>query len=343
VQVLVTGGAGFIGSNFVHYALEAHPDWEIVNLDKLTYAGNPANIADLRDHPRHRFVRGDICDPEVVEQCMREVDIVINFAAESHIDRSIADPSDFIMTDMYGAYVLLEAARKFAPARFLQISTVEVYGEAGEVPPDEEGPLRPKSPYAASKAGGDRLCYSYFTTYGTPVVIVRCVNNYGPYQYPEKVIPLFVTNAIDNEPLPLYGSGNNTREWVAVLDHCRALDLLAAAEGIEGEVFNIGSGVELSVWDLARRILQHLGKPPSLARLVEDRPGHVRRIALNWSKIRKRLGWEPQIDIEAGLSAAIEWYRQHQEWWRPIKSGAYKRFYQQQYAERLRSREEGHD
>ena len=340
MRLLVTGGAGFIGSNFVHYALEQHPDWEIVNLDKLTYAGNPANVADLDGHPRHRFVKGDICDREVVEQCVRGAEVIVNFAAESHIDRSIANASDFLMTDVYGVYVLLEAARKLATQRLVHISTVEVYGEAGESPPDEEGPLRPKSPYAASKAGGDRLAYSYFTTYKTPVVIVRCVNNYGPYQYPEKVIPLFVTNAMEGEPLPLYGTGRNTREWVAVLDHCRAIDLLVTAEGVEGEAFNVGSGVELSVWDIAQRVLEHLGQPRSLARLVEDRLGHVQRIALNWRKIRERLGWEPQIDIDAGLRDTMEWYRQHESWWRPLKSGEYRRFYEQQYAERLGQQEE---
>jgi len=340
VKVLVTGGAGFIGSNFVHYALSRHPDWEIVNLDKLTYAGNPANLEDLRDDPRHRLVQGDICDAQVVEECMEGAEMVINFAAETHIDRSIANPSDFIMTDVYGTYVLLEAARRLQTPRFVQISTVEVYGEAGDNPPDEEATLKPKSPYAASKAGADRLCYSYWETYRTPVVIVRCVNNYGPYQYPEKVIPLFVTNALDDEPLPLYGTGENTREWLAVQDHCRAIDLLATSQGVEGEVFNVGSGVELSVQDLAERILTRLGKPHSLARLVDDRPGHVRRIALNWTKIRRRFGWEPEVGIEEGLAATIDWYRENEHWWRPLKSGEYRRYYEEQYAKRLRAGED---
>jgi dTDP-glucose 4,6-dehydratase len=334
LKILVTGGAGFIGSNFVRFVLRKHPDLEVVVLDKLTYAGNLANLADLADEPRYRFVRGDICDDAVVREAMDGCDACLNFAAETHVDRSIGDPGSFVRTDVYGAYILLEAAKDLRLARFIQISTDEVYGERMESPATEESPLMPRNPYAASKAGGDRLAFSYWATWEMPVVITRCSNNYGPYQYPEKLIPLFATNAIDDQPLPVYGTGKNVRDWIHVLDHCEALDLLLHADGgVDGEVFNVAAENALDVLAITARILDVLGKPKSLVRHVADRQGHDRRYWLSARKLREAVGWEPRRRFEEGLEETVRWYVEHEDWWRRIKSGDFLEYYRKQYEE----------
>jgi dTDP-glucose 4,6-dehydratase len=334
-NVLVTGGAGFIGSNFVRHALAAHPDWHITTLDKLTYAGRLENLTDVMDHPRHEFVKGDVADPAVAGPLVAGSEIVVHFAAETHVDRSILAAGEFITTDVFGTFVLLEAARQ-APGlrRFVQISTDEVYGSVPEGSSRETDELRPRNPYSASKAGADRLAYSYWATYEVPVVITRASNNYGPYQFPEKVIPLFVTNALDDVPLPLYGDGMNERDWLHVGDHCRALDVVIE-HGVSGEVYNIGGGNDVRNADLTRRILRLLDKPDTLIRHVQDRPGHDRRYSLDTTKLRS-LGWTPQVEFDRGLADTIAWYRQHEWWWRPIKQEdpAFKAYYQAQYGRR---------
>jgi dTDP-glucose 4,6-dehydratase len=334
ITCVVTGGAGFIGSHFIKSMLADHTDYYIINFDKLTYAGNLDNLLEVSDHPRYRFVRGDVADEKAVREVLRDADYVVHFAAETHVDRSIGDPASFIRTDVFGTYVLLEVFQEYGGKRFLYISTDEVYGEAGEEPSREDSPLMPKSPYAASKAGADRLVYSYWTTYETPVVITRCTNNYGPNQYPEKMIPLFVTNALEDAPLPVYGDGTNTRDWIHVSDHCRALDALLHAEGIEGEVFNIGSGEEKSVNEIAEAICDILGKPKSLIQYVTDRPGHVKRHAVSTEKLRSFLGWRPEVTFEEGLASTVQWYVDNPWWWKKIKSGEYLEYYKRQYGER---------
>ena len=333
-NVVVTGGAGFIGSNFVRYALQAHPDWHVVTLDKLTYAGRLENLKDVAGNPRHTFVQGDVADPAVAGPLVKAADIVVHFAAETHVDRSLMNAGEFITTDVYGTFVLLEAARQAAGLRrFIQISTDEVYGSVPEGSSRETDELRPRNPYSASKAGADRLAYSYWATYGVPVVITRASNNYGPFQFPEKVIPLFVTNAIDDIPVPLYGDGLNERDWLHVLDHCRAVDLLIDA-GTPGEVYNVGGGSHVRNIDLTRQILAVLGKPESLIQPVADRPGHDRRYSLDTGKLRA-LGWSPQAVFEEGLRETADWYRQNEWWWRPIKEQdpAFKDYYRQQYGQ----------
>jgi dTDP-glucose 4,6-dehydratase len=321
-SILVTGGAGFIGSNFIRLILEKY-DYPVTVLDKLTYAGNMDNLKDLIEDERLKFVQGDVCDPEVVDECMKGADGVIHFAAETHVDRSILDAGVFVQTDVYGTFVLLEAARRHGISRFLHISTDEVYGEAGSEPSNENDPLMPKSPYAASKAGADRLAFSYHATYDLPVVITRCTNNYGPYQHPEKLIPLFVTNALQDKELPVYGSGENTRDWIHVRDHCEVLDLLLHQTGWEGGVFNVGSGVEKSVMDITGEILEVLGKPRDLLKHVEDRLGHVERHAVSTSKIREKLGWKPRIEFNEGMRSTIEWYAQNDWWWKKLKDRSF--------------------
>jgi len=334
-EVLVTGGAGFIGSNFVRYALGAHADWRVTTLDKLTYAGRRENLHDVMDNPRHTFVHGDIADADVSSPLVERAEIVVHFAAETHVDRSIASARDFIRTDVEGTYVLLEAARR-APAlrRFIQISTDEVYGSVPEGHSVETDELKPRNPYAASKAGADRLAYSYWATYGVPVIVTRASNNYGPYQFPEKLIPLFVTNLIDDIQVPLYGDGGNVRDWLHVDDHCRGVDA-AIEKGVNGEVYNIGGGNEVKNVDLTHQLLSLLDKPTSLIRPVEDRQGHDRRYALDAGKLQ-RLGWAPQVPFAEGLAAAVAWYRENEWWWRPIKErdAAFKAYYAQQYGKR---------
>jgi dTDP-glucose 4,6-dehydratase len=333
-KILVTGGAGFIGSNFVKYIIDKYPEYTIVNLDKLTYAGNPDNLKEIENSKNYRFVQGDIADEKLVNEIGMDAEIVINFAAETHVDRSIGNPSDFIMTDVYGTYVLLEMAKKCRIKRFIQISTDEVYGEAVDKPCLETGALMPKSPYAASKAGADRLVFSYWATYHLPAVITRCSNNYGPNQYPEKMIPLFVTNALEGKTLPVYGDGKNTRDWIYVEDHCRALDVIMHSKGIEGEVFNIGSGVEKSILEIADMILSIVRKPESLIQFVTDRPGHVMRHAVDTKKIKNRLKWEPSFSFDEAMRKTVEWYMNNEWWWKKIKSGEYKEYYRKMYQDR---------
>jgi dTDP-glucose 4,6-dehydratase len=327
-RLLVTGGAGFIGSHFVRRVLARHRDVHVTVLDKLTYAGNLANLADVAGDPRYRFVHGDISDPVAVDRVAGEVDAIINFAAESHVDRSIEEPDAFIQTDIHGTFVLLEAALRQGSAGFLQISTDEVYGNVPDGKSGEDDPLRPSSPYSASKAGGDLLVRAYQATYQVPAMVTRTTNNFGPNQYTEKVIPLFITNAIDGLPLPIYGDGHQTREWLYVTDHCDALELVLE-RGEPGEVYNIGSGYELSNLELAHRILALTRRSASLVQHVEDRPGHDRRYSVDWSKLRK-LGWQPAHRFEEALAATVEWYRAHEAWWRPLKSGEYLDSYRRQ-------------
>ena len=333
--ILVTGGMGFIGSNFVRHVLTAHPAARVVNLDKLTYAGNPRNLADLEADPRYVFARADVCDEKAVTEILEVhgAEAVVHFAAESHVDRSILQADDFIRTNVQGTRVLLEAARRAGVRRFLHISTDEVYGSLGRSGAfTEDSPLLPNSPYAASKAGADVLARSYHVTYGLPVIITRTCNNYGPYQFPEKFIPLMIVNALREEPLPIYGDGLYVREWLHVEDHCRALARILAA-GTPGEVYNIGSGEERVNLDVARQILALTGRSETLLRHVKDRLGHDRRYALDWTKIRRDLEWAPTIPFRDGLRQTVEWYRAHPAWWLEILSGEYRAYYQRQYGE----------
>ena len=332
MRILVTGGAGFIGSNFVRHVVRAHPAWEIVVLDKLTYAGRRENLAGLEERPGFRFVKGDITDPQAVADVLAGCDYVVNFAAETHVDRSLYDAGSFIMTDVYGTFVLLEAARRAPDLKlFVQISTDEVYGSVESGSSSEGDPLMPRNPYSASKAGADRLAYSYWATYDVPVIVTRASNNYGPYQFPEKIIPLFVTHALDGIPLPLYGDGLNVRDWLHVDDHCRAVDLLIE-KGVPGETYNVGGGNEVPNIELTRRILALLGKPETLIRRVADRPGHDRRYSLGCERLRG-LGWSPQVPFDEGLRATVEWYRANEAWWRPLKEAdpAFREHYQRHY------------
>ncbi|MEO7994109.1 MAG: dTDP-glucose 4,6-dehydratase [bacterium] len=320
-RMLITGGAGFIGSNFVQQMAADHPDWHLVVLDKLTYAGNLNNFpAGFWDDQNARFIQGDICDAAAVAIAMAGCHYVVHFAAETHVDRSIRDAGSFIETDVKGTWVMLEQARKEAQLeRFVHISTDEVYGEAPGRPNVEGDDLKPKSPYAASKAGADRLVYSYFTTYHLPIVISRCSNNFGPCQYPEKLIPLFVTNALENKPLPIYGDGKNTRDWIYVTDHCRAIEQLLLAPGVMGEVFNVSAATEHSVLEITAAVLEILGKPNDLVTFVQDRPGHVERHAVSAVKLYERTGWTPDRDFRVALADTIAWYQENEAWWREVK------------------------
>jgi dTDP-glucose 4,6-dehydratase len=335
VDVLVTGGAGFIGSNFVRYALARHPDWRVTTLDKLTYAGRRENLHDVMTNPRHEFVHGDIGDAAVSGPLVERSAVVVHFAAETHVDRSILAAGEFIRTDVEGTFVLLEAARRARNLRrFVQISTDEVYGSVPTGASRETDELKPRNPYAASKAGADRLAYSYWATYDVPVIVTRASNNYGPYQFPEKVIPLFVTNAIDDIPVPLYGDGRNVRDWLHVDDHCRAVDLLIDT-ATNGEVYNIGGGNDVMNVDLTNQILSLVAKPASLIKPVADRKGHDRRYCLDTTKLRG-LGWIPQVPFKEGLAQTVDWYRRNEWWWRPIKENdpAFREYYAQQYEQR---------
>ncbi len=335
MKILVTGGCGFIGSNFVRLVLAERPGWEVVNLDKLTYAGRLENLADVAENARYTFVRGDICDADAVREAMAGCRLAVNFAAETHVDRSLLGAAHFIDTDMKGVLVLLEEARRTGLERFVQISTDEVYGSIAQGSFTEDCVLNPRNPYAASKAGGDRLAFAYWATYRVPVVITRASNNYGPYQYPEKLIPLFVTNALRDEPLPLYGDGRNVRDWLHVLDHCRAI-LFVLEHGTDGEVYNIAGGNERENIGITREVLRLLGKPESLIRPVADRVGHDRRYSLDAGKLRA-LGWAPRVPFEGGLAETVRWYVKNEGWWRPIKDhdGEFRRYYHEQYGGRL--------
>ena len=330
MRIVVTGGAGFIGSNFVRYLLGKYADVEVVNLDKLTYAGNLENLRDVGDDARYSFVKGDICDVVVVRAALDGADAVVNFAAETHVDRSISGPQDFISTDVLGTHTLLEAVRELGVKRYLQISTDEVYGSTETGSFTEESDLAPSSPYSASKAGGDLQVLAYYRTFSTPVLITRSSNNYGGWQYPEKIIPLFITNAIDDLPLPVYGDGLNVRDWLYVEDNCAAIDAVLR-EGELGEVYNIGGGNEVPNLALTRRILELLGKGEDLIRYVVDRPGHDRRYSIDCAKVRA-LGWEPAVAFEDGLERTVAWYRDNPEWWRRLKSGEWREYYAQQYS-----------
>lgn len=333
-RYLITGGAGFIGSNYIHHLLKKYGnDVEILNLDKLTYAGNLENLKAVEERGNYRFIKGDICDRALVDQLMSGVDRVVNFAAESHVDRSIGDPDAFIKTDIYGTFVLLESARHNGVTRFVQISTDEVYGSILKGSFRETDTLEPSSPYSASKAGADRLSYSYWATYGLPVIITRCSNNYGPYQYPEKLIPLFVTNALEDRPLPIYGDGLNVRDWIYVDDHCDAIEFLIE-RGNEGEVYNIGAGNERTNLEITDIILSELGKPEALKTFVRDRPGHDRRYSLDSAKLNS-LGWTPRYSFEGAIAATVRWYAENTGWWRRLKTGEYLEYYKRNYNRQL--------
>ncbi len=333
-HLMITGGAGFIGSNFVRYLLEKYPDYQAVVYDKLTYAGNLDNLKDVAEQfaDRYVFVRGDICDVDTVRETVsaHDVDTIVNFAAETHVDRSIMEPDAFIKTDIYGTYVLLEVVREFGLERFHQVGTDEVYGHVPEGVSQESDPIAPRSPYAASKASADLMINAYHVTYGLPATITRGANNIGPYQYPEKVLPLFITNALDDLPLPLYGDGLQVRDYQYVLDHCEAIDIVLH-NGKIGEVYNIGTGTEMRNIDMTHLILQSLGKPASLIQPVRDRPGHDRRYALDVTKICG-LGWEPAHSCEEAIEKTVRWYVENEWWWRSIKSGGrYQEYYKRQY------------
>jgi dTDP-glucose 4,6-dehydratase len=335
LKVLVTGGAGFIGSNFVRYLLHARPDVEIFNFDKLTYAGNPESLADIAEHPSYRFVRGDITDRQVVAELFREgFEVVVHFAAETHVDRSIEDAAPFLQTNILGTQCLLEAARGTPGLRFIHISTDEVYGSApAGVAFKEDAPLDPRSPYAASKASAEHFVTAYANTYGISSVILRCTNNFGPFQFPEKLIPLMIANANENKSLPIYGDGLQERDWLFVEDHCRAIDL-AIEKAEPGSIYNVSSGVSQPNLKIVHTILQILGKPDSLIQSVQDRPGHDRRYALDSSKIRRELGWKPLVSFDDGLRRTIEWYRANSEWLAHARSGEYRTYYERHYDRR---------
>jgi dTDP-glucose 4,6-dehydratase len=329
-RLLIAGAAGFIGSNFVRIVRSTTPDVEITVLDKLTYAGNPANLAEFEGQPGYRFVHGDVCDHDLVRTLARDVDAIVNFAAETHVDRSLMDPYAFIETDVRGTAVLCEAAREFGHQVFLLVSTDEVYGEVMEGRSKEDDPFRPRSPYSASKAGGEHIAQAYAASFGLPLLVTRGSNTYGPYQYPEKLIPVLITNAIDDLPLPLYGEGGAVRDYIHVEDHCRAINMVLHEAPLAAGVYNIGTGRETSGKQVADAVLDIMGKPQSLIQYVVDRPGHDYRYALDVSRITE-LGWEPSVDFRDGLLQTARWYQDHPDWWRPLKSGDYWEYYKKNY------------
>ena len=339
MTIIVTGGAGFIGSNFIFYQLASHPEDRVVCLDKLTYAGNLSTLASVMDKPNFRFVRADICDREAVDRLFDEEkpDVVINFAAESHVDRSIEDPGVFLRTNVLGTQVLMDACRKHGIGRYHQVSTDEVYGDLPLDRPDlfftEETPLHASSPYSASKAGADLLVLAYHRTFGLPVTISRCSNNYGPYQFPEKLIPLMIANCLNDRPLPVYGKGENVRDWLYVEDHCKAIDLIVR-KGRAGEVYNVGGHNEMRNIDIVKLICRELGKPESLITHVTDRKGHDMRYAIDPTKIHNELGWLPETRFADGIQKTIRWYLDHRSWWEEIISGEYQNYYEKMYANR---------
>jgi dTDP-glucose 4,6-dehydratase len=336
MKLLVTGGAGFIGSNFVLYMLQQHPDYQIVNVDALTYAGNLENLKSIENQPNHKFVKADITDVQAMDALFSQgVDVVVNFAAESHVDRSILEPEVFVKTNVLGTQVLLDAAKKYSVTKFVQVSTDEVYGSLGATGLfTEETPLTPNSPYSASKAGGDLLVRAYHETFGLPVNITRCSNNYGPYQFPEKLIPLMISRALADQALPVYGDGMNIRDWLYVEDHCSAIDLVIH-KGVNGEVYNIGGNNERTNVHIVNTVLQELGKPDSLITYVQDRPGHDRRYGIDPTKIMNELGWKPKHTFETGIKETIQWYLNNREWWTRIQSGEYQKYAELQYGDRL--------
>lgn len=335
MKLLITGGAGFIGSNFVHYWHKNHPDDDMINVDKLTYAGNMENLKALEGAPHYRFEMADICDRKKIDSLMEGVDTVVHFAAESHVDRSIMDASPFIQTNVVGTYTLLEAAVAHNIKRFHHISTDEVFGDLElntEEKFDENTPYNPHSPYSASKASSDHLVRAYHDTYGLPITISNCSNNFGPYMFPEKLIPLTITNLLEGKKVPVYGDGLNVRDWLYVEDHCRAIEMILA-DGKVGETYVVGAAHEdIANIDLIKMILKIMGKDESSIEYVKDRPGHDRRYAINWTKIHKELGWKPAYDLEAALKNTVEWYTNNQDWWKHIKSGEYQNYYKKQYS-----------
>jgi len=340
MRILITGGAGFIGSNFIRLALKANADWQITNFDLLTYAGNPASLEDICQLPNYSFIKGDIASAEDVARLFQSgFDMVINFAAETHVDRSLYEPHKFVRTNVAGTQILLEKATQSGVSLFVQVSTDEVYGsiESGKWA-SEDYPLRPSSPYAASKAAADLLCRSYQVTHGLPVIITRSCNNYGPYQFPEKLVPFFITRALDNQALPLYGDGLNTRDWLHVEDHCRAL-LDIIKKGTPGEIYNIGSRHELTNLEMTETILRLLGRPKSLIRFVKDRPAHDRRYALDFGKLTDIIGWKPNLAFEAGIAQTIQWFIGNRRWWEDVRSGEYLKFVAKHYPKDIDSRD----
>jgi len=340
MNIIVTGGAGFIGSNFVFHMLKKYPDYRIICLDKLTYAGNLSTLAPVMDNPNFRFVKADICDREAVNKLFEEEhpDIVVNFAAESHVDRSIEDPGIFLQTNIIGTSVLMDACRKYGIQRYHQVSTDEVYGDLPLDRPDlfftEETPIHTSSPYSSSKAAADLLVLAYHRTYGLPVTISRCSNNYGPYHFPEKLIPLMISRALADEELPVYGNGENVRDWLHVSDHCEAIDLIIH-KGKVGEVYNIGGHNERTNLQVVQTILKALDKPESLIKYVKDRPGHDRRYAIDPTKIETELGWKPKYNFDTGIAQTIQWYLDNEDWWKHIISGEYQNYFAEMYKDRL--------
>ncbi|SCN25710.1 dTDP-glucose 4,6-dehydratase 2 [Clostridium sp. N3C] len=340
MKILVTGGAGFIGGNFVHYMVNKYPEYEIVNLDLLTYAGNLETLKDVENKPNYKFYRGDIADREFIMNLFdkERFDIVVNFAAESHVDRSIKDPGIFVRTNVMGTQVLLDASKEFKVKRYHQVSTDEVYGDLPLDRPDlfftEETPLHTSSPYSSSKASADLFVLAYYRTYGLPVTISRCSNNYGPYHFPEKLIPLMISRALADEKLPVYGKGDNVRDWLHVEDHCSAIDLIIH-KGRVGEVYNVGGHNERTNLEVVKTILKELGKPESLIQFVDDRPGHDRRYAIDPTKLETELGWKPKYNFETGIKQTIQWYLDHQDWWKNIISGEYKNYFDKMYGDKL--------
>lgn len=337
MKVLVTGGAGFIGSNFVRYMVKKYPEYNIVNLDALTYAGNLENLKDIEELSNYKFIKGDIADRQFINQLFKDekFDYVLNFAAESHVDRSITNPDIFIQTNIQGTQVLLDAAKNAEVKKYLQVSTDEVYGTLGETGYfTEETPLASNSPYSSSKAGADLLVRAYHETFGLPVNITRCSNNYGPFHFPEKLIPLMIINALNDKQLPVYGDGLNVRDWLHVEDHCQAIDLVLH-KGKNGEVYNVGGNNERTNIEIVKTILKALDKPESLIKYVTDRPGHDRRYAIDATKLREELGWSPKYNFDTGIEQTIKWYLENQDWWKNIISGEYQEYFKNQYANRL--------
>jgi len=333
MKILVTGGAGFMGSNFIHYVLKKYPDYEIINLDKLTYAGNLKNLTDIENDSRYTFIKGDIADAKIVNELIPKVDAVINYAAETHVDRSILNPLEFAETDVIGTLTILNAIRQDGNrVKLVQISTDEVFGSIEEGKFVEDSPFEPNSPYAASKAGGDLLCRAFWVTYKTPVIVTHSCNFYGPNHYPEKLIPLAITNLLEDKKVPIYGDGKQVREWIYTEDHCSAVDAILH-KGIVGEIYNIGTERELENIETIKIILNALGMDENSMEFVKDRPGHDRRYSLDTSKLRTELGWAPQVEFEDGIKRTVEWFKNNQSWWKEIKSGEYQNYYKEQYGD----------
>lgn len=331
MKLLVTGGAGFMGSNFIHYILKKYSDYEIINLDKLTYAGNLKNLTDIENDPRYKFVKGDIADPKIINELIPQVDAVINYAAETHVDRSILSPREFAETDVIGTLTILNAIRESGNnVKLIQISTDEVFGSIESGRFTESSPFEPNSPYAASKAGGDLMCRAFWATYSTPVIVTHSCNFYGPNHYPEKLIPLAITNLLEGKKVPVYGDGRQVREWIYTEDHCSAIDIILH-KGNMGEIYNIGTERELENLDTIKTILNVLGMDESYIEFVKDRPAHDRRYSLDTSKLRNELGWVPQVEFEDGIKRTVEWFKNNENWWEEIKSGEYQRYYEKQY------------